>query len=106
MLSVISIATACCIYVSVVCGSLAVILALLSSPDKSTRSGTATAAFFIGLVGIVSTIGITVYAFIFTVSQYGSIEAFMASYEQMYEQLLQGGGLSLSPEDMLGSGVL
>ena len=87
VLSVIAIATTCCIYASIICGSLSIILALLSrgqqkqlSPQGKMAVMTSTAAIIISVLG-------TVIMFVVTIREYGSVENFLKAYSDIMESM-------------------
>lgn len=88
---IISLATFCTIYTPLICGSLAIVFALLSRGGELTftakaRAGLATGSIALGLV-VFFYITLIVYALVF----YGSVENMLTQMEDiirfMYEQL-------------------
>ena len=98
VLSIIAIATSCCIYSSIICGSLSIIFALLSrgrqkqlSPQGKVAATTSAAAIIISIVA-------TVIMFAVTIREYGSLESFLKAYSEMVESmtgvpLFEGSGI-------------
>ena len=87
VLSVIAIATTCCIYSSIICGSLGIILALLSrgqqkklTPQGKLAVTTSTAAIMISILA-------TVMMFVLTIREYGSFETFLKAYSDIMESM-------------------
>lgn len=79
-LGVISIATCACIYISVVCGSLAIIFAILSKGGANTMSPRAHLAIWLGIFGLGLTVILSVYAVYSALAQYGSFENILKAY--------------------------
>lgn len=98
VLSVIAIATTCCIYSSIVCGSLGIILALLSRGDKKQLTPQGKLAVTTSTMAIVISVVATIIMFVITIRQYGSLEDFMQAYSEIIESMT---GISL----MEGSGI-
>ena len=98
VLSVIAIATTCCIYSSIVCGSLGIILALLSRGDKKQLTPQGKLAVTTSTMAIVISVVATIIMFVITIRQYGSLENFMKAYSEIIESMT---GMSL----MEGSGI-
>ena len=83
-LGVISVTTCTCLYVSVACGGLAILLALLSKGGELTMSKSARLALYLGVAGLVITAityAVTLYAII---GEYGSLEEYLRIYLQDY----------------------
>ena len=98
VLSVIAIATTCCIYASLVCGSLAIILALLSRGDKKKLTPQGKLAVMTASAAIVIAVVATVILFAVTIREYGSLENFMKAYSDLVESmtgmpLIEGSGI-------------
>ena len=98
VLSVIAIATTCCIYSSIVCGSLGIILALLSRGDKKQLTPQGKLAVMTSTAAIVISIIATVIMFAVTIREYGSLENFMKAYSDLVESmtgmpLFEGSGI-------------
>ena len=98
VLSVIAIATTCCIYASLVCGSLAIILALLSRGDKKKLTPQGKLAVMTASAAIVIAVITTVILFVVTIREYGSLENFMKAYSDLVESmtgmpLIEGSGI-------------
>ena len=98
VLSVIAIATTCCIYASLVCGSLAIILALLSRGDKKKLTPQGKLAVTTSSAAIAISVIATVIMFAVTIREYGSLENFMKAYSDLVESmtgmpLIEGSGI-------------
>ncbi len=89
ILGVISVTTCTCLYVSVACGGLAILLALLSKGGELTMSKSARLALYLGVAGLVITAityAVTLYAII---GEYGSLEEYLRIYLQDYGMSLE-----------------
>ena len=98
VLSVIAIATTCCIYASLICGSLAIILALLSRGDKKKLTPQGKLAVMTASAAIVIAVVATVILFAVTIREYGSLENFLKAYSDLVESmtgmpLIEGSGI-------------
>ena len=98
VLSVIAIATTCCIYASIICGSLGIILALLSRGQQKTLSPQGTLAVMTSTAAIIISVLATVIMFVVTIREYGSVDNFLKAYSDIVESmtgmpLFEEGGL-------------
>ena len=98
VLSVIAMATTCCIYSSVVCGSLAIILALLARGEKKKLTPQGKLAVMTGSAAIIISLFATIIMFVVTIREYGSFENFLKAYSDIMESmtgmsLLEGNGI-------------
>lgn len=98
VLSVIAVATTCCIYASLVCGTLAIILALLSRGDKKKLTPQGKLAVMTASAAIAISVIATVIMFAVTIREYGSLENFMKAYSDLVESmtgmpLIEGSGI-------------
>ena len=98
VLSVIAIATTCCIYASIICGSLGLILALLSRGQQKTLSPQGKLAVMTSTAAIIISILATVILFAMTIREYGSVDNFLKAYSDIVESmtgmpLFEEGGL-------------
>ena len=93
VLSVIAIATTCCIYSSIVCGSLGIILALLSRGNKKQLTPQGKLAVMTGSAAIIISLFATIIMFVVTIREYGSFENFLKAYADIMESMT---GMSLS----------
>lgn len=87
VLSVIAIATTCCIYSSIICGSLGIILALLSRGQNKQLSSQGRLAVMTGTAAIIISVLATVMMFVITIRQYGSLENFLKAYSDIMESM-------------------
>ncbi len=83
VLSIIAIASCACIYTSIICGSLAMLMALLSKGGATSMSSMAMTSFWIGFVAVVLTIVITLGSFVFMLNEYGSIQGILDEYKNL-----------------------
>lgn len=98
VLSVIAIATTCCIYSSIVCGSLSIILALLSRGQQKKLTPQGKLAVMTSTMAIVIAVLATVMMFVMTIREYGSLENFIKAYSDIMESMT---GMPLFEESAL-----
>lgn len=84
VLGIISISTCTCLYTGIICGALAAIFASLSRGNHEKMSPRAKAAFWLGIAGLSLTAILYAVAYIFALSQYGSLEGLLRAYCEMY----------------------
>ena len=86
-------ASCSCIYVSIICGSLAMIFALLSKGGATSMSSMAMTSFWIAFAAVVITLIIYIGSFAAMLHEYGSIEGILKEYQNLtgidYNELLQ-----------------
>lgn len=82
---ILALCSSCCIYFSIVCGSLGIIFALLSKGGELSMSQRSRTALWISVFAMVLTTLLTAGAFLITIRQYGSIEAMLKAYEELIE---------------------
>ena len=87
VLSVIAIATTCCIYASIICGSLSIILALLSRGQQKQLSPQGKMAVMTSTAAIIISVLATVIMFVVTIREYGSVENFLKAYSDIMESM-------------------
>lgn len=93
ILSIIALMTTCCIYSSLVCGSLSIVLALLARGRQKKLTPQGKLAVTISIIAIALAMIATVAIFIITIREYGSLENFLKAYSELAESLT---GMSLS----------
>ena len=98
ILGIIAILTSGCIYLAIVCGSLGIILALLSRGGEMKLSSRGTAGLALSSIGLALTLLIYITAFVFIIYYYGGLDAFMEEYMNLYnggsiEELYQSMGI-------------
>lgn len=84
VLGIISLATCSCLYISIVCGALAIILALLSRGGQNTFSTHAKIGLWLGIAGLILTVVLYATAFIVAFQTYGDLEGILKAYCDMY----------------------
>lgn len=78
ILGIVGLATFCCIYTPVICGALAIILALLSRDNGKALSSRANTGLILGIIGV--TIGIVlILVFVVQIIGYGSLLNYLDS---------------------------
>lgn len=87
VLSVIAISTTCCIYASIICGSLSIILALLSRGQQKKLSPQGKMAIMTSTAAIIISVLATVIMFVVTIREYGSVENFLEAYSDIIESM-------------------
>lgn len=83
VLSVIAMITTCCIYSSIVCGSLSIILALLSRGQQKKLTPQGKLAVMTSTMAIVITFFATAMMFVMAIREYGSLENFIKAYSDI-----------------------
>ena len=83
ILSIISIATSTCFFLSLPMGSMAVVLALLSRGGQMKLGTKAKFAVVLGILGIVLTISLLIIGIMTILREYGSFEAYLRAYCDM-----------------------
>lgn len=83
--STIAVSTVCCIYLSVVCGVLGIIFALLSKGGELTMSQNAKTALWISVFAIFLSITLVAGSFLMVITRYGSLDAFWKAYMETVE---------------------
>lgn len=76
--------TSGCIYLAIICGSLGIILALLSRGGSMTMSAQGKIGLTLSSVGLIFTIVLYVGLFIFVLNVYGGIDGLMQEYLNIY----------------------
>lgn len=84
VLGIISISTCTCLYTGMICGALAAMFASLSRGNQEKMSPRAQVGFWLGITGLGLTVILYIIAYLFTISQYGSIEGLLRAYSEMY----------------------
>lgn len=87
VLSIIAIATTCCIYASIVCGSLSIILALLARGQKKQLPPQGKLTVMTSTAAIIISVLATVIMFVMTIREYGSLENFLKAYSEIMESM-------------------
>lgn len=98
ILGSIAVVTSGCIYLALVCGALGIIFALLSRGGEMSLTSKGTAGLVLSSAGLILTLLIYTAAFLFIISRFGGIDAFMQEYMELYnggsiEELYQSMGI-------------
>lgn len=98
ILGIIALITCCCIYSAMVCGSLGIILALLSRGGNQTLESQGTAGLVLSSIGLALTLAIYIGIFLMMLRQYGGIDGILQEYMRLYnadtiEELYQNIGV-------------
>ncbi len=88
ILGVVSLIFCWLIYISLICGGLAIVFALISKGKELKLKPAAKVGCALGLLGIIAGVILTVISFIIIIHQFGSIDAFMESYRQLFDTYL------------------
>lgn len=93
VLGIISVSTCSCIYLSIACGALSVIMALLSKGGANSISERAKIGLILGVAGMIITVIFYASAFVVVMNEYGSIDNVMKAFADMngmsYEELME-----------------
>lgn len=95
VLSVIAMATSCCVYASLVCGALSIILALLSRGQQKRLTPQGKLAISTSAAAMILAVVMTAFLLATTIRQYGSLENLMKAYSDMMESMT---GAALFPD--------
>ena len=85
ILGIVALVTCCCIYLSIVCGSLGIILALLSKGGELTMDTKGQIGLTLSSVGLGLTLFLYIGLFLVMLSQYGGIDGILQEYMRMYQ---------------------
>lgn len=83
-LGIISLTTCSCLYVSIVCGALAILFALLSRGGENTMSSHAKLGLILGIAGLVATAIMYGFALFYAITEFGSLEGFLQYSYDLY----------------------
>lgn len=93
ILGIVALVCCTCLYLSLPCGAVAIILATLSRGGGMTYGSKAQAGLILGIFALSFTILLYGVSFAALLYQYGSIEGILEAYSEMagmdYDQLLQ-----------------
>lgn len=87
VLSIIGIATGCCVYTGIICGALAIMFALLSKGGETTMNTKAKIGLGLGIISIIFGILIFIGGLAIVIYQYGSFDAYMNEYMDILNNL-------------------
>lgn len=88
VLSVIAVATICCLYASIVCGSLSIILALLARGQQKKLTPQGRLTVLASTAAIVIAVIVTIIMFLITIHEYGSLDNFIKAYTEMTQSMM------------------
>lgn len=83
VLGIIAIASCTCLNVSIICGSLSMLFALLSKGGASSMSSRAMFCFVLGLVSVLVTICFYTASIVYMLHEYGSLSGILNAYSDM-----------------------
>lgn len=83
VLGIIAIASCTCLNVSIICGSLSMLFALLSKGGASSMSSRAMFCFVLGLVSVLITICFYTVSIVYMLHEYGSLSGILNAYSDM-----------------------
>lgn len=87
VLGIVATVTSGCVYPALVCGSLGIILALLSRGGEMKLSNQGKIGLILGVLGLISGIAFFIFAFYTVIHTYGSFDNFMKEYMELYNSL-------------------
>ena len=83
VLEIIAIASCTCLNVSIICGSLSMLFALLSKGGASSMSSRAMFCFVLGLVSVLISICFYTVLIVYMLHEYGSLSGILNAYSDM-----------------------
>ncbi|MFR2033499.1 MAG: hypothetical protein ACLS3P_05415 [Agathobacter sp.] len=83
VLGIIAIASCTCLNVSIICGSLSMLFALLSKGGASSMSSRAMFCFVLGLVSVLISICFYTVLIVYMLHEYGSLSGILNAYSDM-----------------------
>ena len=83
VLGIIAIASCTCLNVSIICGSLSMLCALLSKGGASSMSSRAMFCFVLGLVSVLISICFYTVLIVYMLHEYGSLSGILNAYSDM-----------------------
>lgn len=83
VLGIIAIASCTCLNVSIICGSLSMLFALLSKGGASSMSSCAMFCFVLGLVSVLISICFYTVLIVYMLHEYGSLSGILNAYSDM-----------------------
>lgn len=83
VLGIVAIASCTCLNVSIICGSLSMLFALLSKGGASSMSSRAMFCFVLGLVSVLITICFYTVLIVYMLHEYGSLSGILNAYSDM-----------------------
>ncbi len=98
ILSVIAIVTTCCIYSSLGCGALSIILALLARGQQKKLTPQGKLTIMTAIAAIVISVSATILMVSMTIQEFGGAESFLKEYSNIMESMT---GLPLLEESSI-----
>ena len=98
ILSVIAIVTTCCIYSSLGCGALSIILALLARGQQKKLTPQGKLTIMTAIAAIVISVSATILMVSMTIQEFGGVENFLKEYSSIMESMT---GLPLLEESSI-----
>jgi len=90
VLGIIGLATGCCIYTSIICGSLAVIFSLLSKGGEMTLPGKSKIGLALGIAGVILGALVLAVSFVYMLAQFGGLEGYLEYCNDLLQQMESG----------------
>lgn len=87
ILGIVALLTSACIYLSVICGSLGIILALISRGSEQTLSLHSKVGLILSIAGLLMTFFIYLSAILYILLKYGGTEEFLQQYSDLYQSM-------------------
>ncbi|MBO5247566.1 MAG: hypothetical protein J6B28_09950 [Eubacterium sp.] len=87
ILSVIAIVTTCCIYSSLGCGALSIILALLARGQQKKLTPQGKLTIMTAIAAIVISVSATILMVSMTIQEFGGVESFLKEYSNIMESM-------------------
>ena len=87
VMGILGIVMSCCVYPVIICGSLAIIFALLSRGGEMSMNSYARAGMILGIVGLVFGIALLLYSLYTLMIEFGGIEGYLGHMEKLLEEL-------------------
>lgn len=85
ILGSVALASFSCIYLSAVCGSLGIVLALLSKGPSYHMDARGTAGLALSASGLALTVLTYALALLFLIRSFGGVDGFLREYESLYK---------------------